>query len=97
MTNFFLLGVNVGPGLVVRRHTFIGSSIHVRKMYPNFGMVTVILLFKPQRATWDGEGSMHPDLPFGFRSRWFQETAYVRPFTWYTSRSPQRCGAGWHW
>ena len=47
----------------------------MRKMHPYF----VVAAF----------GSMHPNLPFRFRTRWFQEAAYVSPFTWYASRSPQ--------
>ena len=79
MAKFFLLSV---------------AAASMRKVHPNFVVAALIFFSLPKRAIRDGEGSMHPDLPFRFRARRFQEAAYISPVTWYASWSPQLCGAG---
>ena len=92
MAKFFLL--SVAAGLVC---TAAHDRLGMRKMHPYFVVAALIFFSQSKRAIRDCESSMHPDLPFRFRARWFQEAKYVSPFTWYASRSPQRCGVGRHW
>ena len=80
-------------GEILAFRTVNQPSIDVREVDPNFVLATLILFVETQRAVGDGKGSMHPDLPFCVRTQWFQEPAYVSPFTWYTSWSPQ----WWYW
>ena len=49
------------------------SRVDVEEVDPNFMMATLILFLETQRAVWDGEGSMHTDLPFFFGTWRFKE------------------------
>ena len=59
-------------------------------------MAALICVPDAQHVERKSKSAMHANLPFSVRTRWFQETAHVSPFTRYSSRSPQRCGARWH-
>ena len=49
----------------------------MKEMDPNFVVATLILFLETQRAEGDGEGAVHADLPFSFRTRWLKEPAHV--------------------
>ena len=46
-------------------------------MDPNFVVATLIFFLETQRAVGYGEGAVHADLPFFFRTKWFEEPAHV--------------------
>ena len=66
------------------------------KVEPGFVMATLVSRADTKSFMVNGECAVQTNFPVPIRFRRFKESTNVRPLTWNSSRSPQRCGAWRH-